>query len=207
MTKIYSTKEKMMERFKNLPILSICVCTILERKDMYISLSNKIMNQIHKVSKKYNYVVANLHTHANNHLDIGTKRNNLLNDVQGHYIVFIDDDDDICDDYVELIIDAIISNENVDCIGIKGIITTDNIETKKWEISKDFGSWYESNNVYYRTPNHISPIKTELARLSGGFPPLKQGEDYQYSMNVLPLLKTEIKIDKEIYHYQYNSKK
>jgi len=207
MTKIYSTKEKMMERFKNLPILSICVCTILERKDMYISLSNKIMNQIHKVSKKYNYDVANLYTHANNHLDIGTKRNNLLNDVQGHYIVFIDDDDDISDDYVELIIDAIISNENVDCIGIKGIITTDNIETKKWEISKDFGSWYESNNVYYRTPNHISPIKTELARLSGGFPPLKQGEDYQYSMNVLPLLKTEIKIDKEIYHYQYNSKK
>lgn len=196
-----------MERFKNLPILSICVCTILERKDMYISLSNKIMNQIHKVSKKYNYDVANLYTHANNHLDIGTKRNNLLNDVQGHYIVFIDDDDDISDDYVELIIDAIISNENVDCIGIKGIITTDNIETKKWEISKDFGSWYESNNVYYRTPNHISPIKTELARLSGGFPPLKQGEDYQYSMNVLPLLKTEIKIDKEIYHYQYNSKK
>lgn len=196
-----------MERFKNLPILSICICTISERLDMYKEISQKIMNQIHQITKKYNYEVADLHTHFSNDLDIGTKRNNLLNDVKGHFIVFIDDDDNVSDDYLELIIDAIISNESVDCIGIKGIITFDNVETKKWEISKDFGSWYEMNNVYYRTPNHISPIRTELARLSGGFPPLKQGEDYEYSMNVLPLLKTEIKIDKEIYHYQYNSKK
>jgi len=196
-----------MESFEEQVLLGICVCTISSRVEMYNRLSEKIIKQILEVSQKYDYRVANLYTHTDNLMTIGEKRNELLKRCNAKFVVFIDDDDDICDDYVELIIDAIISNENVDCIGIKGIITTDNIETKKWEISKDFGSWYESNNVYYRTPNHISPIKTELARLSGGFPPLKQGEDYQYSMNVLPLLKTEIKIDKEIYHYQYNSKK
>ncbi len=195
-----------MERFKNLPILSICICTISARLDMYNSLSKKIMNQIHETTKKYSYVVADLHTHGSNDLDIGTKRNNLLNDVNGHFIVFIDDDDDVSDDYLELIIDAIISNENVDCVGIKGKITFDSSYEKKWEISKDFGSWYEADGCYFRTPNHISPVRSDIAK-KVGFPNISNGEDYAYSMGILPYLHNEIKIDKEIYHYQFVSKK
>jgi hypothetical protein len=32
------------------------------------------------------------------------------------------------------------------------------------------------------------------------------GEDYEYSMGILPHLKREVLIDKELYHYKYVTK-
>jgi glycosyltransferase involved in cell wall biosynthesis len=190
----------------NETLLSICVCSFSKRREMCDNLCNIIMNQIHDVSKKYGFVVANLHTHLSDTMTIGAKRHGLVQSSNDKFIVFIDDDDMISDDYVELIIDAIHKNPTCDCIGMKGIITFDGRDEKKWEISKEFGAWYEANNVYYRTPNHISPIRTSIAK-SVGFPDISDGEDYQYSIGVLPLLKKEVKIKKEIYHYQYITNK
>lgn len=187
-------------------LLSICVCSISKRSEMYDNLIKIIMNQIHSVSKKYGFRVATLHTHLNDIMTIGAKRHELVQSSNDKFIVFIDDDDMISDDYVELIIDAIHKNPTCDCIGMKGIITFDGINEKKWEISKEFGAWYEANNIYYRTPNHISPIRTSIAK-SVGFPDISDGEDYQYSMGVLPLLKKEVKIKKEIYHYRFITNK
>ena len=187
-------------------LLSICVCSFSKRREMCDNLCNIIMNQIHSVNKKYGFGVATLHTHLNDTMTIGAKRHGLVQSSNDQFIVFIDDDDMISDDYVELIIDAIHKNPTCDCIGIKGIITFDGIDEKKWEISKEFGKWFEANNIYYRTPNHISPIRTSIAK-SVGFSDISDGEDYQYSMGVLPLLQNEVKIDKEIYHYQYITNK
>jgi glycosyltransferase involved in cell wall biosynthesis len=187
-------------------LLSICVCSFSKRREMCNNLCNIIMSQIHNVNKKYGFEVATLYTHLNDTMSIGAKRHGLVQSSNDKFIVFIDDDDMISDDYVELIIDAIIENPNSDCIGMKGIITFDGGNEKKWEISKEFGKWFEANNVYYRTPNHISPIRTSIAK-SVGFPDIRDGEDYQYSMGVLPLLQNEVKIDKEIYHYQYITNK
>lgn len=201
----YLIKEKQMES-SNGTLLSICVCSISKRREMYDNLKRIIMNQIHSVSIKYGFGVATLHTHLNDTMTIGAKRHGLVQSSNDKFIVFIDDDDMISDDYVELIIDAIIENPNSDCIGIKGKITFNGSGEKKWEISKDFGAWFEDVNIYYRTPNHISPVRTEIAK-KVGFPNISNGEDYAYSMGILPYLHNEIKIDKEIYHYQFVSKK
>ena len=67
-----------------------------------------------------------------------------------------------------------------------------------------FGKWFEANNKYYRTPNHISPIRTELC-LRAGFPHITIGEDSEFSKRVLPLLKTEAKVDGNIYFYRYTN--
>lgn len=136
--------------------------------------------------------------------NIGTKRNKLLDLASGKYIVFCDDDDLIASDYIEKILKAIESEP--DCIGISGIITTNGAREMQWHISKDFQMWFERSNVYYRTPNHISPVKRELA-LAAGFPEISFGEDYEYSMRLLPLLKKEVKIPGNLYFYRYESKK
>lgn len=136
--------------------------------------------------------------------NIGTKRNKLLSLASGKYVVFIDDDDLIADNYVKAILIAI-NLGDFDCIGISGIITTNGRNEMQWHISKDYMGWFERKNVYYRTPNHISPVKRELA-LATGFPEITFGEDYHYSMNLLPLLKTEIKIQGILYYYKFTSK-
>lgn len=136
--------------------------------------------------------------------NIGTKRNKLLALASGKYIIFLDDDDLIASDYIEKILKA--CESDCDCIGISGTITTNGAREMQWHISKDFQMWFERGNVYYRTPNHISPVKRELA-LAASFPEISFGEDYEYSMRLLPLLKSEIKIPGNLYHYRYESKK
>lgn len=133
-------------------------------------------------------------------INIGTKRNELLCIANGDYVCFIDDDDLISRDYIGKILKAIESKP--DCIGISGIITTNGENERQWHISKEFGSWYERDNCYFRTPNHISPVRRELA-LKAGFPQITHGEDYYYSMRLLPMLKSEVIVEGNVYYYDF----
>lgn len=136
--------------------------------------------------------------------NIGTKRNKLLSLASGKYIVMIDADDLIAINYVEKILEA--CKLDCDCIGISGMVTTNGKNEMQWHISKDYKGWFERKNVYYRTPNHISPVKRELALLAS-FPEISFAEDHEYSMRLLPMLKTEVKIEGILYYYRYEQKK
>ena len=135
--------------------------------------------------------------------NIGAKRNLLVKRALGEYIVFVDDDDFVSDDYIEKILAA--TESKPDCIGISGTIKINGGAEQQWHISKDYGSWYENSCIYYRTPNHISPVRRELA-LQVGFKEISFGEDYDYSKRLLPLLKTEVKVPGNIYLYDYYDK-
>jgi len=182
-------------------LLSVLIATMPSRKDMFTSLTSKLLCQV----SKYESSVELLYDDTMG-INIGDKRNQLLQRANGLFSVFVDDDDDVSYNYIELIIEAIRSDPKADAIGIRGSISFNGLSEKKWIISGKYKGWYEENNVYYRTHNHISPVKTELARLVG-FPSKSHGEDYDYSMALLPHIKTEVFIDSEIYHYKYIAKK
>lgn len=184
-------------------ILSILICTIEERREKFDILNKKIFNQIfeHKIDD-----IEVISICDNKEMTIGRKRNDLLQMAKGEYICFIDDDDDISDDYIKLIYSECNNPNKPDCIGTQGIITFDGTNDRQWYISKEYGRWYEENNVYYRTPNHLSPVKRELA-LQVRFPEVNFSEDNDYSQRLFPLLKTEAKIEKNIYFYHYISNK
>jgi glycosyltransferase involved in cell wall biosynthesis len=101
-------------------------------------------------------------------LSIGDKRNALLKEATGDYIAFIDDDDMVRTTYVPNILTAILTDP--DCVGIEGIMTTNGSTSGRLFIhSLRYHIWFEDNGVYYRNPNHLSPVKRELA-LKTGFP-------------------------------------
>ncbi len=148
-------------------------------------------------------------------MTIGGKRNMLLKKAKGDYVAFVDDDDIVSEDYIPKILKAIESEP--DCCGIEGMITLrlrvrnkDRTSRKKWirgeKIQRKFihstkyKEWFEKDNIYYRCPNHLSPVKRELA-LQVGFPNINSGEDKSYSLELLPLLKTEVYIIGPIYFY------
>lgn len=178
-------------------ILSILIATMPKRKWKFNRLINSLDVQLPMSGS------VEILWNDSMECNIGVKRQELLERASGEYIVYIDDDDKVSDDYVKKIIQA--TKLNPDCIGISGIITTNGIKPKQWHISKDYKQWFEKNNVYYRTPNHISPIKRDLA-LKAGFPPIKMGEDAEYSKRILPMLKTEEIIEGNIYFYLYRNK-
>lgn len=196
-------KITIFKMYKREMLLSILICTLPSRQRMFDSLVRNLSRQ---VSDGDFYDEVELLSDSDIHKSIGDKRNDLLHLSKGKFIVFIDDDDEVDIEYIPLIINTIKSNEGIDCIGMKGIITFDGTNERKWIISKQYGSWFERNDVYYRTPNHISPVKRSIA-ISKGFSNKNVGEDYDYSMAILPLLNNEVMIEKEIYHYKFVNNK
>ena len=135
---------------------------------------------------------------------VGQKRNELLLAAKGMYVAFIDDDDLICTTYMEEIQQALESLP--DCVGFEGYMTTDGRDKKKFKISKAF-DYAEDDKFYYRPINHLCPVKRDIA-LHIGYPNINCGEDYDYCMRLKKsgLLKKEVYIAKELYHYRFDNR-
>ena len=137
----------------------------------------------------------------------GHKRNVLIKQANGVFVVFLDDDDKISPNYVKLIVEAIKNNPEVDAIGIRGEYTENGRAPEPFETSLDH-NWEKVNGWYYRTINHISPIRKVHAE-TVKFKDITLGEDYDWTMRLKEtgLLKKEVVIQEPIYFYNFISNK
>ena len=134
----------------------------------------------------------------NRELSIGVKSQKMLEKAKGDYVCYVDDDDIIPGYYISEILKAIESNP--DCVAINGILTIDDKNPAPFYHSIQYDDWISKDYKYYRCPNHINPVKRELA-LKAGWDDMKTGGDYKYSMRLKPFLKTETIIEKCMYYY------
>lgn len=105
--------------------LSILILSIPSRFNLFQTLSNKILNQIGERED-----VEMLSIVDNKSLHIHEKRNELLRIARGSHIAFLDDDDDISDDYIEKITSAITNNPEADVVSFNQTIYLDGKEGK-----------------------------------------------------------------------------
>jgi glycosyltransferase involved in cell wall biosynthesis len=171
--------------------LSILTATLTERNSVFQNLARILRAQ----SNNNVEMLANIDSGEKT---IGAKRNELLQAAKGDYIVFVDDDDMVSPYFVSSILDAI--QEQPDCVGIEGIITQRNLGSRKFIHSIKYKDWYEKDNIYYRCPNHLNPVKREIA-LKVGFPNLSYQEDRDYSLRLKEELSSEVYITQPIYFY------
>ena len=186
--------------------LSLLVCSITSRADLLGRLMGVLRPQLVpdvEVLTSIDEGVLDPATSAPV-IPVGRKRNELLDRAQGDYIAFVDDDDLVSSDYVTKILEAI--QTGPDCCGMEGEITFDGKNPRKFIHSLRYDHWFEKDNVYYRNPNHLSPVKRLLA-VATRFPDISYVEDREYSKNLLPRLKTEVYIPGIIYYYLYVGKK
>lgn len=181
--------------------LSILIPTMPSRLKCFSELISELNRQIIDCNAAFTVEII---TDDSMEYNIGVKRNKLLDLANGTYIAFCDDDDRVHSNYVNLILEAIKSD--ADCIAFNGVMSTNKTNYQQWFISKEYGRWFTENNIHYRTPNHISPVKRNLALLAG-FPPISFGEDFGYSERLYPLLKTETVINEPLYFYDYITSK
>jgi glycosyltransferase involved in cell wall biosynthesis len=177
--------------------LSLLVCSIESRQRELRRLKSRLAPQLTDAVE----LLVNI---DRGQKTIGRKRNELLADASGDYIAYIDDDDLVSDDYVEKILAATASDP--DCCGMEGIITFNGENPKQFIHSLRYREWFERDGVYYRNPNHLSPVRRELAAQIG-FPEKNYWEDRDYSARLLPLLKREVYIEGPIYFYLYVKRK
>jgi glycosyltransferase involved in cell wall biosynthesis len=134
---------------------------------------------------------------------VGTKRNDLIAQAKGEYVVFIDDDDKIAQDYISSIMEAI--DQGPDAVGFRGYMTTNGQRRVDFEIRKGHPYGVQDGKIL-RWHNHICPIKREIAS-QFRFPEVSYGEDYAWSklINDSGLIQTEVFIDKDLYHYDFRT--
>lgn len=191
---------KLVKTKRSYMILSLLIPTIPERCDMLNTLLKDLNGQIHGRE------VEIIRCSDKKILSVGAKRNALLERALGKYCAFIDDDDIVCHNYIDLILDAL--KYSPDCCSLKGLITTDGVNAKTFIHSIKYNNYFEKDGIYYRPPNHLNVIKTEIAK-QFKFPEKNFGEDTDWAMQICHsgLLKHEIWIEPVLYYYKYISKK
>ena len=138
-------------------------------------------------------------------------RNYLVEQSKGEYIAFVDDDDLVSDNYLDLIMKAIETNPDVVGMDLSyyenGVFRGTAFHTMKYDY------WSHENDPdnpglmkFYRCPNHLNPVKRELA-VQVPFPEINFGEDGKYSNALRQFLDTEVYIQESIYIYLYRSNK
>lgn len=137
----------------------------------------------------------------------GRKRNDLVKQAKGQYVVFVDDDDMVAPTYIADILEA--AEKNFDCITFNGWMETDGQNRTEFRLGLGYpytAVTERSNIVYLRYPNHITPIRKSIAEQIK-FPNVTLGEDYDWATKLKDsgLLKTEVRIEKPLYYYLYRS--
>jgi len=170
--------------------LSILICSLEDRKE---SLDKLLVVLMEQTTDEVEILVET----DNGELTTGAKRNILLERAIGDYVVFVDDDDMVSDDYIPNILKAIESNP--DCCRVEGTVSRGN-NKHKFINCLDTNNWGYLFHSLVRTTNHINPVKRELA-LQVKFPDQDYREDQSYAMRLKPLLKTEANVEGIVYFY------
>ena len=178
---------------------SILICTIEGREESFDRLCNKLRNQINALGLCDEIEVLSCKDKRGEHT-VGLKRNMLLQESSGRYTQFLDDDDDIHDNFIEMIYEKI--KNNPDCVSLTGIITFNGRNPKKFVHSRQYTEYFEKDNVYYRCPNHLNPIKRYIT-IQFPFPDQSYLEDTEWAMAVCrsKLIQTEEEINTPYYYY------
>lgn len=145
---------------------------------------------------------------------IGHKRNRLLQNSTGLYVAFIDSDDRVAQDYVELLLEGI--DKGPDCCSLNGIITEDGKNPLRFQHSIRHNAYLTAPDAeeirYLRYPNHLNCIRADIAKQfrfpeEGGLSMHGEDTDWATQIHKSRLLKTEYDIPEVIYYYIHVSNK
>jgi len=178
--------------------LSILMPTVTNRATAFALLHAEVSKQ--SEGKSVEIIVAC----DSKEISIGKKRQNLLEQAQGDYVVYIDDDDWIAETYVDDILKAL--EQPFDCVGFRITCTTNGQNEQPAIASMRYKTWKENVDGYahVRSPYQKTPVKRSIA-LKVGFHDVRYGEDRPYSMGLMNHVATEYFIDKVLYFYRYRT--
>jgi hypothetical protein len=176
--------------------LSILIPTVPRRyNNVFLDITDKLLRQAD------NKPVEIIGLFDNRKRCIGAKRNILLDSVQGDYFAFVDDDDDVADNYV----DAILSRLRFDPDLIVFWSHYKGYTTKREYIQK-YGINFEkrfADGFYYAPPCHVHVWRTALVK-DIKFPVSQYGEDVDWLERATKLVDASKvqSIEQALYVYQ-----
>jgi hypothetical protein len=144
---------------------------------------------------------------------IGEKRQAMLEGSTAPWVCFFDDDDLPAADYVSSVLEVINGTEPVDVVGFKLDYIQDGrhraIAVHSYDaVNIPIGPVSRRISKFNRLPNHLNPVRLELA-LQVGYLPRNTGEDSAYAQGLSRLRPRPVErfIDKVVYTYDYRSRR
>jgi len=194
---------KRLEVDLNTKFLSILILTIPGREhylDRLMGILNPQLTSDVEILIEYD----------NRELEIGEKRNKVLDRAKGRYVCYIDDDDRVSETYISDIL-SILLNTDVDCCSLVGEITIDGGVPQKFIHSLKYEGWFDegegADKVYYRNPNHLNVIKREIAKMIRFKDNMSHGEDADFSERIKGCLSVQGELNNKMYFYDAISNK
>jgi hypothetical protein len=179
---------------------SILIPTMTERAQQFDFISHKLKQQIKACMLEDKIEILTFLDSRGEHTT-GHKRNWLIEQSRGEYISFVDDDDDVSDNFIPLIYERL--QKKPDCVSLVGIMSVNGKYPRLFIHSIKYTTCFEYNKVYYRPPNHLNPMKRSIA-IQFKFADVTLQEDTPWALRIADsrLLKTEEYVFQPYYFYQ-----
>lgn len=190
---------------------TVMILSIPSRIENAISLMKKLEGQLGNRRSVEILVLTD-----NRSQSISEKRNVLLKAARGRFVCFLDDDDGVANNYIDLLLKAIKENPTVDCISFEQFCSLDG---EPMNVSFGIGNpheqlWRNEEGLLgdiKRPPYHMCLFRREIAQ-SEEFRPMfaangqSYGEDFDWLIRLYPKIQTEHHINEPLHMYVYNSK-
>jgi len=133
---------------------------------------------------------------------IGAKRQALVDIARGDYLAFVDDDDDISDDYVSCLLLAIGRNPDVITFRQRAIYNGAESEVHYGVNNPDEN--FNAGRITLRAPWHVCAWKRELVE-GCLFSDSSYGEDLVWCRQARKRIKTGTHVDKVLHTYRHDT--
>jgi GT2 family glycosyltransferase len=133
-------------------------------------------------------------------MSIGMKRQQLLTQAKGKYLSFIDDDDEITDEYIEDLKACFDGGYPV--MRLRGRIDP---YTFTHSLENTLSGTMARGEVFLRPPNHLNPMMADVAKFIH-YKDAVRGEDFEWTLRMSKsgFLTSEYTSDSSRIHYIYN---
>lgn len=198
-------------------LISILICTLPERKTSFDRVYNELIRQINLTPGAFEAIEILSDDTDRGLATIGYKRETLKKRASGKYVMGIDDDDFPSPHYIQLLIEA--ARQDADIITFNFNRFVDGVYERTFIINRflpDGNNWcskhwcinynpthnFTVNNSYY----HLCAVKKTIAD-QVQFIDANNDEDNAYSKALIPIIKTEFRIEHELLNVYYDTKK
>ena len=188
--------------------LSILIPTVPSRFAEYLP---KILNQISsQIADTGRNDVELIVLYDNKKRTIGAKRNELVRMAQGEYVVFIDDDDAVSDDYVALVLSVIDSHPEADCIVYDStcvLTKPSGVINRRCVYGIEYDYFTSPDGLYWTgKPAHTMVYRASIAK-AHSYENISEGEDMNWVARACKDIKVQARIDKVMYIYYADYRK
>lgn len=173
--------------------LSVLVCSVAERQGR-----TPVLDQLWSQAEGKDVEVLVLTD--NRQMSIGAKRNALVAASSGDYVVFVDDDDRVADNYIDALLAAATTRRDVLTFTMEYRYNGE----KQWIARQSLGYPLQGKRVRHDlvriTPHHTSAVRRDIAtRLT--YQDSSYGEDRDWARQLRVAARTECVIPETLYIY------